>query len=103
MSLHDRIENDFTYHPPTQDQIPKYQAIRDEAKSFAHLIDKLVPDGREKGLALTALDQVVWSANAGIARATEVNPEPEELRDVVHRSWDDIPTIDEQRRYYGRM
>lgn len=93
MSLYDRIENDFTYHPPTQDQIPKFVAIRDEAKNFAHLIDKLVPDGREKSLALTALDQVVWSANAGIARAKEENPEPEEPRDIVHRSWNDIERL----------
>lgn len=71
MSLYDRIENDFTYHSPTPDQIPKFLAIRSEAKSLAHLIDALVPDGREKSLALTALDQVVWSANAGIARNKE--------------------------------
>lgn len=68
MSNYDRIENDYTYHPPSPDQIPKFQAIRDEAKSLAHLIDALVPDGREKSLALTNLDQVVFWANAGIAR-----------------------------------
>lgn len=68
MSIRDRIDNDFTYHPPTNEMIPKFQEIRDEAKVLAILIDTLVPDGREKSVALTNLDEVVFWANAGIAR-----------------------------------
>lgn len=69
MSLRDRIENDFTYHPPTNEMVPKFQEIRDEAKVLAILLDTLVPDGREKSLALTALEEAVFWANAGIARS----------------------------------
>lgn len=69
MSLYERIENDFTYHPPTDEMIPYFEAVRRDARSLAHLIDTVVPDGREKSLALTALEQAVMWANAGIARA----------------------------------
>lgn len=58
----------FTYHPPKEDQIPRFQAIREAALDFANLLETLCPDSRELSLALTALDQVVWSANAAIAR-----------------------------------
>lgn len=71
MNLNDRIENDFTYHPPTDDMVPKFPIIRNLAKELAHKIDELVPDGREKSLALTKLDEAVFWGNAGIAR----NPE----------------------------
>lgn len=60
--------NRFTYHAPTENQLPKFVAIRKAALDFAFLLDELCPDSRELSLALTALDQVVWSANAAIAR-----------------------------------
>jgi len=47
--------------------------LRDKAKEFAYMIDELVPDSREKSLAMTKLEDngiyadVMW-ANAGIAR-----------------------------------
>lgn len=63
----DRIENDFIYHPPKEGQPELYQVIRARAKTFAHLIDELVPDGREKSLALTKLQETVMWANCGIA------------------------------------
>lgn len=33
------------------------------------MIDALVPDGREKSLALTHLEETVMWANAGVARS----------------------------------
>lgn len=67
-ALADRIENDFTYHAPIGDQATRYTRIRGEAKSFALTIASLCPEGREKSLALTNLEQAVMWANAGIAR-----------------------------------
>jgi len=63
-----RIENDFTYHPPTPEQVRKYEVLRENAKHFAHLIVELTPPGREQSLALTHLEDVVYCANAAIAR-----------------------------------
>lgn len=64
-----RIENDFTYHPPTPDMIEDMVKLRDAARLLAHLVNQAVPDGREKSTALTKLEEVVFHSNAGIARA----------------------------------
>ena len=63
-----KIENAFTYHPPKGGQPVMYQAIREKAKELAYLIDELVPDSREKSLAMTKLEECSMWANAGIAR-----------------------------------
>ena len=62
------IENNFTYHAPQLGQPEKYEAIREKAKELAYLIDELVPDSREKSLAMTKLEECSMWANAGIAR-----------------------------------
>lgn len=63
-----KIENAFTYHAPKDGQPAKYQAIREKAKELAYLIEELVPDSREKSLAITKLEECSMWANAGIAR-----------------------------------
>lgn len=66
--MNEKIENNFRYHAPKEGQPEKYTALRDKAKEFAYLIEELVPDSREKSLALTKLEEAVMWANAGIAR-----------------------------------
>ena len=56
------------YHDPLPRQLDKYSKIRDKAKELAYLIDELVPDSREKSLAMTKLEECSMWANAGIAR-----------------------------------
>lgn len=63
-----KIDNAFTYHAPKEGQPAKYHAIREKAKELAYLLDELVPDSREKSLAMTKLEESVMWANAGIAR-----------------------------------
>ena len=70
--LKGRIENDFTFHPPKEGQCEKYEAIRAKAKEYAFLIAELTPTSREQAASLTNLDQVVFWANAAIARNEEV-------------------------------
>lgn len=62
------IKNNFTYHPPKEGQTGKFQAIRGTGGHLASLINDLCPDGREKSLALTKLEESVMWANASIAR-----------------------------------
>lgn len=62
------LDDIFTYHAPKEGQPAMYQQIRDKAKELAYLIDGLVPDSREKSLAMTKLEETVMWANAGIAR-----------------------------------
>lgn len=62
------LENRYTYHPPTEAKKEKYEIIRSIAFAYATQLNELCPDGREKALALTKLDEVVFWANAAIAR-----------------------------------
>ena len=62
------VHRRFTYHPPSEDQIKRYEELRGTAAQFARIIMTLTPESREQSLALTHLDEVVMFANAAIAR-----------------------------------
>ncbi len=63
-----RIDNNFTYHAPRPDQLPRYESIRSATKIVAERLLQLCPPGRELSLALTKLEEAVMWANAAIAR-----------------------------------
>ena len=60
------IEKRFTYHPPKEGQPEIYQSIRGAARSLALQINEACPDGREKALALTRLEEVVMQLIGGV-------------------------------------
>jgi hypothetical protein len=62
------LVNRFTYHYPKPGQAEDYEFLRDMAHEFSSAIDDIVPEGREKSLAITKLEEAVSWANAGIAR-----------------------------------
>lgn len=64
----DDLENRFTYHAPKEEQSEIYEFLRGEALHLAFEISDLVPAGREQSLAITHLEEVIFWANAGIAR-----------------------------------
>ena len=66
--MNEQIENNFKYHTPKEDQPEKYNQLREKAKELAYLIDGLCPNGREKALAMTKLEEVTMWANSSIAR-----------------------------------
>lgn len=68
-----RLEIAFTYHPPFGDQAERYGTIRDYAKMFATCLCAQCPQSRELSLALTHLEEVVFWANAAIARNERPN------------------------------
>jgi hypothetical protein len=57
----------FTYHRPTPDQIPKYEAIRKAALVFAEVIEANVPGCADRSAAVRKLREAVMTANAAIA------------------------------------
>ena len=61
------IDSLFTYHAPHGNQPQMYQELRGKAREFAHMINEMVPDSREKSLALTKLQETIMWANSGIA------------------------------------
>jgi hypothetical protein len=62
------ITKRFTYHALKGDQPQRYADIRKIAFNFADSIVLLTPTSREQSLALTALNECVFWANAAIAR-----------------------------------
>lgn len=62
------LENRHTYHPVKEGQAEKYEAIRAKALEFSKLIRDICPHSRELSTALTRIDEVVFHANASIAR-----------------------------------
>lgn len=69
--LAEELANRFSYHPPKgEEQTDKYQELRASARAFAFQLCRLVPDSRERSLALTKLEECVMHANSGVARRT---------------------------------
>jgi hypothetical protein len=66
--LLERIEVDFRAHAVDPDQAASMADIRDESRKLAKLLVIEVPEGRELAQALSALELVMFHANAGIAR-----------------------------------
>jgi len=66
--LIDDYQRRFTYHPPKEDQIGRYEKIRQHAKSFAEIVIFTAPDSRELGEAIKHIEEAVFWANAAIAR-----------------------------------
>jgi hypothetical protein len=63
-----RLAKDFVYHAPFGDQAARYGVLREAAKDLAEIIMGQCPPSRETSVALTNLEQVVFWANAAIAR-----------------------------------
>ncbi len=68
--MKDQIEKNFKFHVPVEGdgKAAKFEAIRTCAKQLAHLINDTAPDSREQSLAITKLEEVVFWANASVAR-----------------------------------
>lgn len=62
------LENRFTFHPAKEEQAGKYEGIRAAAKGFAKHVCEVTPASREQSLAITAIEEAVFWANAAIAR-----------------------------------
>lgn len=64
------IDNRFNFHPvKSEADKVAHEEIREKLREVAHFINTMVPEGREKSLAITALEESMMWANAGIARA----------------------------------
>lgn len=67
----DDIDNRFAYHAPRDEHTNEaHEFFRSECGRLAHAINDhpLVPEGREKSLAVTHLEEAMMWVNAAIAR-----------------------------------
>jgi hypothetical protein len=63
------IKNRFTFHPAdTAERQQLHQTVRSHCLRTAEVLNHLLPEGREKSLAITKLEEVMFWANATIAR-----------------------------------
>jgi hypothetical protein len=63
----DEIENLFTYHTPTSEQVEQYAVIRAKALEFARVIHGNCPAGPDRTASMRLLREAVMTANASIA------------------------------------
>lgn len=67
------LQNRFAYHAPDDEKRRRHELVRDMHYDLAEIVNDLCPEGREKSLAITKLEEAMMWANAAIAR----NPVPE--------------------------
>ncbi len=62
------LTNRYTYHAPKGDQAARYERVRGCCLELAQMLATYCPQSRELSRALNALDEVMFLANAAIAR-----------------------------------
>lgn len=68
MLTKEQIENYFTYHPPKDDdQIERFNKLRNGAKEFALLILECTPSSADQTASIRKVKEAVMTANSAIA------------------------------------
>lgn len=63
------IEHRFAFHAPTtEEKRDAHASVRQACRRLADYINESAPDGREKSLAITHVEEAMLWANAAIAR-----------------------------------
>lgn len=71
-SLEQRVESDFSFHPAnTDEKRSAHTNIRERSKILALYLAENLPAGREQSMALSKLEEVMFWANAAIARSSD--------------------------------
>jgi len=64
----EEFDNRFDHHPPDGLKVQLHQLLRNVIKDAAVVVAHECPEGREKSLAITKLEEAMFWANAAIAR-----------------------------------
>lgn len=61
------LDNWFTYHAPSADQLPKYLAIREAGRVFAAVVIANTPESADQSVAIRKIRETVMISNQAIA------------------------------------
>lgn len=61
------LDNVFSYHAPTPEDIANYQSLREAAKYFAQVILVTCPESADRSAAIRKVREALHVANASIA------------------------------------
>lgn len=64
----DEIRDRFQYHPPSSEGVEAHAGLTEWFVSLGGFIEKVCPDGREKSLVMTKLEEAKMWASAAVAR-----------------------------------
>lgn len=68
----DDITHRFNFHrAATNEKAMEHTSVRQSCLVLALLLNKSLPEGREKSLAITHLEEVMFWGNAAIARTSQ--------------------------------
>lgn len=63
------LDNRFHYHPPlTPGKVSAHAEVRLHCRELAANLNEILPESREKSLAVTHLEETLMWSNAAIAR-----------------------------------
>lgn len=63
------IENRFAFHAATSEEKRNaHTSVRERCRQLADFLNEKIPEGREKALAMTHLEEVMMWGNAALAR-----------------------------------
>lgn len=82
MTTEEDLQSRFGYHRATSASAPQHAAVRQECLGLALRLQVLLPEGRDKALALTALQETMHWANSAIAMENDVDTETAHLPNV---------------------
>lgn len=65
------IDNRFAFHPAsTEEKRSEHASVRKQCWDLATFLNEKLPEGREKSLAITHLEEAMFWGNAALARPT---------------------------------
>jgi len=73
------LVNRFGYHRATAISAPTHARVRELCLELARSFNIILPDGRDKALTMTALQETMHWANSAIAMANDVDTETAHL------------------------